>query len=149
LFSTSGLSVSLPALVGDSIIISTTTAYQNFWNRQRIRTVAILQETGSHALIQSELSSVNKTGDVTGLDPWEENTEKLKVFPNPVDHTLFIENPINNKPLHIYLLNTLGEKLLETTGYVIQWDLSQLPSGVYYVVNSETNFAEKIVIQHP
>jgi hypothetical protein len=149
LFSTSGLSVTLPVLVGDSLVITQTTAYQNFWNSQRIRTVCILQETINHSLIQSELSSVAKTGDLTGIHSLEHPTEKWKAFPNPADQILYVENTTNSQVGSFYLVNSLGQKLIQATGQNAQLNVSELPAGLYFLVDHDSNQIGKIIVQHP
>lgn len=149
LFSPSGLSISLPAMVGDSVVISKTVAYENFWNSQRMRTVAILQDSSSHALIQSELSTVYTMGAVTGIDTWVETSVNFAVFPNPVNHTLFIENLTNDNPTSFYLINSLGKKVLQPIiGKNVQLDVSQFANGIYFLINIHSNFVRKIIIQH-
>lgn len=63
----------------------------------------------------------------------------LSVYPNPAQSEITIESPIN-QPIHIEILSTLGQKILQKT--IVgreKIDISHLPSGVYWIKDAKGN----------
>ena len=75
--------------------------------------------------------------------------EGFFIFPNPVNTLLFIENKIE-KTEEIKIFNSFG-KLIITTKVPFgktEINISNCPSGVYFLQNQRRSFLEKIIIQH-
>ncbi|MCE3258586.1 MAG: Secretion system C-terminal sorting domain, partial [Bacteroidetes bacterium] len=77
-----GMSVTLPSVIGDSIVVSMSSTVHATWNFSRIFTMAILQEEGNKAMVQAEALYANGNPILTGVK--EMNSEgQLIVYPNP------------------------------------------------------------------
>ena len=69
----------------------------------------------------------------------------VKVSPNPVERLLYILSPYSTRISSVLILNTLGQIILTSTNINAQEpiDVSQLPSGIYYVQTiSEGNLCQ-------
>lgn len=67
--------------------------------------------------------------------------ESIKVYPNPANSSLFIENKNQNKLNEISIFNAFGElvfqqKLTHSQRF-IQMDISEIPSGIYFIKLSD------------
>lgn len=62
-----GISLNLPATIGDSLVYSFSSNNQPAWNFNRIFTLAILQEESSKDVVQSEAAPANQSGMATTL----------------------------------------------------------------------------------
>jgi hypothetical protein len=61
--------------------------------------------------------------------------EELKLFPNPVENFLFIENLIS--PIGIEIFNVQGDLALKATTYPGKAiDVSSLSTGLHYLVSN-------------
>ncbi len=73
----------------------------------------------------------------TGINDMEAAGNALKLYPNPANHTVTLQNESGYKMKHITITNVLGQQLLTIPGenndrQVIS--LSGLPSGMYQVI---------------
>ena len=124
MFPVEGISVNLASAVGDSIILSTSAALDIDWNSDRIYTIAILQESSSKAVVQSESSDVFKNSlvETTSIATLNEPFS-MNIFPNPVLNDLvFIETSENFE--NTLLLFDLNGKLFYSTTFKNQHTLS-------------------------
>lgn len=62
-------------------------------------------------------------------------SNNVKVSPNPVEHLLYFEVPNSNHMVNVLILNALGQTILTSSNIMAQEpiDVSQLPSGIYYL----------------
>ncbi len=133
LFTSVGTAVNLPGTVGDSLVMTKTEAYGGAWDPNRMATVAILQESGTKALIQSELSSTDKSGVITGIDLAATDACKFAIFPNPATAFITVSGPVDPS-LRYQLLNGLGAVVGQGTMTSKTIDVARLPAGIYFVV---------------
>ncbi len=147
LSSTTGSSVTLPASVGDSIMLTFSSPSDSIWNFSRIYTLAILQETSSKNLVQAE--AVSPSGDVaaTGIN---ENIKQItaSIFPNPVDNLFTIQLGESSDAI-ITLTDIDGKLIMQQAGSQsqFQFDISSLPKATY-LLNIKTEkgeFSQKII----
>ena len=73
----------------------------------------------------------------------------IEVFPNPADHTLFLNNPVANQVTEVLLINSLGA-IAGQYENISQIDVSDFPAGLYYLIGStvKQKFTHKIIIAH-
>jgi len=64
----------------------------------------------------------------------------IQSFPNPVQDDLFIKNN-NDKTLSVSLVDILGKKWMEgeLTNSTTHWNVSELPSGIYFLTKETAN----------
>ncbi|MEI6310730.1 MAG: T9SS type A sorting domain-containing protein [Bacteroidota bacterium] len=74
--------------------------------------------------------------------------EEIKIFPNPVNDFITIQNTNQQVQSTIRLQNTYGQTVLQTTASNI--DVHQLASGMYYLIVETINsrIVKKIVVNH-
>lgn len=149
LFSTAGQTISLPANVGDSLILSKTEKFNPIWNTSRMRTVAILQEEVNKQVIQSELSTTAQIVTSTALVD-EMNRSSFSIFPNPANSYITLNLPTDQR-FQMVMYNQLGAIVKQLPVVINQSriDVSDLKNGVYllYVFNSCNNFHEKLLVR--
>ncbi len=140
-----GLTVNIPAQINDSIVIQTATTINIAWNKDRIYTLAFLQNTDK-TILNVAKSTGNKTSN-TGIKSIHDLG--IKVYPIPVNNYLTIEQSSNVNTL-ISLINILGEVVLnKQINYSENIDLSGLSKGIYFLSleNSNGKAIQKIIIQ--
>ncbi len=80
---------------------------------------------------------------------------KFNIYPNPTNGSLFLSvNSSENVNLQVEIINQIGMKVLSEKVYVKQnskseFDLSNLSSGIYFIVikNDKINITKKIIVQ--
>ena len=86
---------------------------------------------------------------LVSLDETKDEISDFSFFPNPVNTLLFIENK-NAKTEEIKIFNALGS-VISTTKIPFgktEINISNWPSGVYFLQSQRTSFLKKIIIQH-
>lgn len=76
-------------------------------------------------------------------------TALLKVFPNPIQDYLYVENP-NNKAIIITIFDMTGKQLyqFDNKGKLKRIDFTRNPKGLYFMtINTEKQTISKIVIK--
>ncbi len=134
-----GMSLTLPPVVGDSVVVVSSSTVHAGWNFSRIFTTVILQDAVTREVVQSEASSSVSTFIIpAGITQHHSNLD-AKVYPNPVSENLWIK-------LNSYLISSA--KLYDLDGkevYKAVFEnnvniaLSTLTKGHYLLVieNSE------------
>ena len=141
-----GEELTLPAMVGDSVVYSYLTTPDSDWNLDRIFTITILQDEATKAVVQaaavdaseqwtapmdSTTTPPDTTGNPsTGLISLAQSGVSL--IPNPVSDQLRIQ--ADEALEGVYSLYTIsGQKLLDGTlsNAVTSLDLSALEAGTY------------------
>jgi hypothetical protein len=93
---TSGINITLPANVGDSVVFSNSSNVNPSWNFSHIKTIAILQETLNKNVVQAESSEANSNNNLTGLNSFTSLNQNVQVFNSKngviIKQEIFIEN---------------------------------------------------------
>jgi hypothetical protein len=126
-----GANVTLPATVGDSIILNYTSLSNGLWDFSRIYTIAILQQTVSKNLVQAEAAGVSDGLVSTGINQIAFNKE-IFAFPNPTNGSITLKMS-NNYSLVVSVYDLQGKFIFEKSisKNESQVDLSSLPPATY------------------
>ncbi|MFY7734492.1 MAG: T9SS type A sorting domain-containing protein [Bacteroidia bacterium] len=141
-----GLTVNIPAQINDSVVVQTTTPINTAWNKDRIYTLAFLQNAADKTILNVAKSTNNKTSNI-GIKSIHDLG--IKVYPIPANNYLTIEQS-SNVNTQISLINILGEVVLnKQIHYSENIDLSGLSKGIYFLSleNSNGKAIQKIIIQ--
>ena len=142
-----GMSVTIPSTVGDSVVIIRTTAAHADWDFSRIYALAILQDPTSKEVTQSESLSPNVNNVVTvGIRNIAPRIS-YNVYPNPATNTVSISSVISGESSY-RLLSITGEQVL--TGSFTsntKLNISNVTEGVYFLIieNELGVFTQKMV----
>jgi hypothetical protein len=149
LFTPQGQVVNLPINLGDSIIFNKTENFNQIWNTNRMRTVAILQEEISKLVIQSGLSSTLQIGAAT-LIKSNNSLNSISVYPNPASQYITVIG--NEQQVFNYeLSNQFGQVILNgKISNQQRINVSFLADGIYNVkfFNACEVSTCKIVVKH-
>lgn len=128
LFGNAGIPITIPTVVGDSVMLRKAIAKNSNWNFSRLKSIIIIQESSSKMVVQAAESITNSeipTGQMNIMPT------KMIVYPNPVESLLSIRgNGINME--NYCLINSTG--IVQKKGVFNQdllLDFSDLPSGIY------------------
>jgi hypothetical protein len=131
--STSGMSINLPANVGDSAVYTFTSLANSAWVFSRIYTMAILQDSSSKTVVQAEAVLANSNTLTTGIDNSNFSDMASTVFyaANAKALTILQTNSTSSTNLVIY--DNFGrivanEAILSDRAVI---DVSNLPAAVY------------------
>lgn len=86
----------------------------------------------------------------TEIEDIETEPSLIKVYPNPVKNTLFIESAINYRNSPFTISNHLGQQILsgQLTNEVHSISTSEIPTGLYYIqIGKEKRQAIMIIKQ--
>lgn len=143
--SVNGLTLNIPAVAGDSLVLSYTLAADEDWVFEQIYAIAILNATTDKSVIQAAASSPEDNNPLVSTR--EVNTIAAQIFPNPVADDLSIRIP-STAPATARIFNAQGQ-LLQQQSFVQQTalDLRTLPQGIYWleVRTSAGKAIEKII----
>jgi hypothetical protein len=147
LFGNSGMSVTVPTTIGDSLVYTTTVAAHADWDFARIYALAILQNESDKSVTQSEALAPSVNGNVIlGLSNIAQSNS-YNVYPNPVINQLKItSNTIGESTYK--LISISGSEML-TGNFNTQTTVSTtaIPKGIYFLVIDSTDgiFTQKII----
>ncbi len=138
---TSGISIILPSVIGDSVFYSMSSPANVAWNFSKIFTLAILQDATTKAVVQSESITAATNNLTTGIESEPANDANVNVY--------FAENAINIS--HNSKLENLKFTLHDVSGRIlinkiIESDSEKLNAlnfsrGIYfYRINSTNGF---------
>jgi hypothetical protein len=87
-----------------------------------------------------------RAADVTGVG--DNNVTKLKIYPNPVNDKLIIENGVNTKNAKAVISNVSGQVLstILLNAGLTEIDMTSYAAGVYFVKYSDSNGSEVIKV---
>jgi hypothetical protein len=127
----SGVSLNLPANVGDSLVFSFSSNSNSSWNFARIFTIAILQEETSKMVVQTEAAPANQNNLTTALAASfsMENSINVNTFENGILVTQKEFMDFRN----IRLFDLSGKEIMNRrlSSPIEKIGLSQLPRGIY------------------
>ncbi len=141
-----GTDIVLPTNLGDSNIIFTETAINTAWNKNRIYTLAFVQNTSDKNILNVAKSNTNKTSS-TGFKTLEELG--IKVYPNPANDYVNIDL-LNNEKTKVTIINTLGGVVFNKEIVASEKiDLTIYNKGIYFLnlENSNGKIVKKIIIK--
>ncbi len=93
-------------------------------------------ETGNEVVVENVYTSTYNTN--LGISTF--SNSNIKIYPNPVNDLLNIENRSNEVLEKIIITDCLGKKVIELTQNLEQLNVSMLPSGLYFIqCFSQTN----------
>jgi len=138
---TSGVSVTLPAIVGDSVVYIKSSPANVAWSFSRISTLAILQDAATKAVVQSENSLAKTNNLTTGIKNEFVNNTNASVYFS--ENNIKITQNKNVESLNFMLYNISGtiliNKFVETQSENV--NVSNLSPGVYlYRIKSINGF---------
>jgi Secretion system C-terminal sorting domain len=151
LTSTSGLSLTLPSSIGDSLIYSFTSLPNAVWNFSRIYTVAILQQTTNKSLVQAEAAPASSTV-VSGISNVPAFS-KISVFPNPFSSEMSIDFGRKQSNTSIKITDIVGKTVLSLQNISeskVQIEKGDMKSGIYFLTikdENNTQYNQTIVIE--
>jgi hypothetical protein len=128
LYGDSGIPISIPSTIGDSVTLRKAIVKNSNWNSTRLKTVIIVQESTTKTVVQAAESETNNeipTGQLNLA------TTKIVVYPNPVESLLTICG-IETNMQNYYLINSTG--IIQKQGIMNQetkLDFTDLPHGIY------------------
>jgi hypothetical protein len=139
MYATSGLSVSIPANAGDSLVFISKVKKEAIWGGADLFALAILNETTGRALIQAERSA--NIPLASGLEIV--NGSSYKVYPNPVRNDLsFSADTYQWQKVNIYSLQ--GSLVFTSNiGQENSIDLSGLNQGIYVLELSNNQYLHR------
>ncbi|MBJ7429666.1 MAG: T9SS type A sorting domain-containing protein, partial [Bacteroidia bacterium] len=116
------------------------------WNKNRIYTLAFIQNTADKDILNAAKSTINKTG-TTGIKTLIDLG--ISIYPNPVSDFINIDLT-NNQPTKVSLVNILGTQIIHksmTTSEKL--DVSNFGKGIYFLLieNSTGKATQKIIIK--
>lgn len=134
-----GVSITLPATVGDSVVYIKSSAASTAWNFPRIYSLAILQDGTSKAIIQCESVPAKKNDIATEIEKESMDNANVDVFAVNQMITIKQKTAIENSNFSLYDIS--GRMLLEKDLGADQEtiNVSTLSPGIYlYAVKSKS-----------
>ena len=134
---TSGVSITLPSNVGDSVVYTMSSTVNGAWNFSRIFTLAILQETTSKAVVQSESVPASLNNLSVGIHNNKAINNGIKVYATDNNIIVTQNNFKENNTLTLY--DIAGKILLvqQLTKSYESINIPNLSAGLYlYSVKS-------------
>ncbi len=151
LTSTSGLSLTLPSTIGDSLVYSFVSLPNAVWNFSRIYTIAILQQSANKSLVQAELAPVSNNS-ISGLNNVSAFS-KINVSPNPFSSEMTIDFGRKQINTSIKITDMLGKTILSVQNISeskLRIQKGEMKSGIYFLTISDENnkqYNKRIVVQ--
>lgn len=136
----SGVSLSLPANVGDSVVFTFSSPNNPAWNFMRINTFAILQEAGNKAVVQAEYYPSQNTSP-NAVE--EAHAPAFSVFSTGL--LLVVRDELFTLPRTLTLFDASGRIVLQQllVQSYSETDLSALAEGIYYYsISSQTQILQ-------
>jgi hypothetical protein len=143
---TPGIDIVLPTNLTDSIIILTATKLNTVWNKNRIYTLAFIQNTLDKDILNAAKSTTNKS-QTTSVK--ELSDLGVNVYPNPVSDFVTIEIK-NNQPTKVSLINILGAEMMNKSITASErFDVLNYSKGIYFlsIENSTGKAVQKLIIK--
>lgn len=143
LFGSAGMSISVPANVGDSVTYSASVSVSDDWNLDEVYALAVLQDETSNEVLQAESAEDEPLNVIAGLSSTK--TEVVTVFPNPFKDELVMTGLAGSELVEIYDL--LGQPVFsgQISGRLL--DLSHLQNGAYIlrIKNGDREQTQRII----
>lgn len=138
---TSGITVNLPANVGDSIVYTMSSPSNSAWMFSHIYTMAILQDSANKSVVQAEAVPASSNTMLTGINSAIPNDPAIRVFYSSLNGQNLIVQQEENTSSKELLLYAISGKLILTvniTSNQQQVNLGTLSEGIYvYALKSK------------
>jgi len=147
LTNTTGDAVTLPATVGDSVVFAFSSLANPIWNFSRIYTLAILQETTSKNLVQTEAVPASAGVATTGISSSPLEWAGVRIFPNPADKFITIQL-VESESATVSLITLEGKLVMQKalTQLENRIDISAFPKATYILsVNTDKGEYSQII----
>lgn len=143
-------SINIPMTIGDSLVYSYTAFANVNWDFDRIFAFAMLQNTGTKSVIQSEATNPSTNNLITNIQSIVEGAlDEVKLYPNPTRDALNVEVE-SDLETNIALYSLVG-KLVTEQNFQKRTSLSlkHLPAGVYMArfYNKKGIVVKKVVLE--
>jgi hypothetical protein len=141
-----GVDLTIPTTINDSVITLTQTNTNSAWNKNRIYTLAFVQNTTDKSILNVAKSTASKVSN-TSLKTL--NDLGINVYPNPANDYLTIELS-KYENTNITLLNILGDVVLnKQIKNSEKLELSNLSKGIYFlsIENLTGKATQKLIIK--
>ncbi|PBQ30570.1 hypothetical protein CNR22_01880 [Sphingobacteriaceae bacterium] len=145
-----GLNISLPASVGDSVVYSMSSTVNAAWNFSRIFTLAILQETATKAVVQAQSISAGTNNTTTGISNLYLSNTTIKAYVTDAGILVKQDKILENGSMTLYDITgrVLLSKVLDSNSEIIP--LPEISAGIYlYALKSGNSIVKtgKLIIQ--
>lgn len=140
--------IQLPSSIGDSVYFDYSTDLISEWSRDRMFTLAVLQEEGSKNVVQADQAPSDPTNNPVGIA--SNSIKGFELFPNPAKDFIIIHS---SSPIEeIRLMNVLGEVVQSAAvdkDFEFNLRLENLESGVYFlqVLGTNSSQIKRIIIR--
>lgn len=142
-----GTEVTVPSSAGQSLVYTVSAPGKSIWNMSRIFTIAVLQNSGSKAIIQAQASlpaddKTTSTNSVAGISD-------VQIYPNPADRNFTIRcESCERAEMSLY---SPDGKIISTNTFnrQLEVDVNGLTPGVYLVKlkNAASTVVKKLVVE--
>ena len=144
-----GINITLPATVGDSVVYTKSSPSNVAWNFSRIQTIAILQEATSKAVVQSESVLASSNNVTTGIFSANAFNQNITAF--VTDNAIVIKQAVYSENTSITVYDLTGKiiltKVLTTTNETLSFP--SVSAGFYvYAIKSKDSIVKtgKVII---
>lgn len=125
-----GVSITLPSNVGDSVVYSKSSSTNTAWNFSRIFTIAILQQTSNKEVIQSNWAKGAGT-QITSLNEVTNLNENISIYSFNKTITLRQNKLIENMVFELYDLSGRKVGTNPIQQQTTQLNFNHMESGIY------------------
>jgi hypothetical protein len=147
LFGTTGMQVSVPTTVGDSMVYVKTVTAHSDWDFSRIFALAILQNENDKVITQSAALSPSSNTNVTvGIKKVQKSTV-YKVFPTPALNSLRIQSITSGLTQYNVVSISGSQVMTGSFSNETVLDISTIPNGVYFITleSEEETYTQKVI----
>ncbi|MDX2172007.1 MAG: T9SS type A sorting domain-containing protein [Bacteroidota bacterium] len=139
---TSGISITLPSVIGDSVVYTQSSPANVAWNFARMQTIAILQDGTSKAVVQSEAVDANSNFAIpTSINTNNIANSTISVF-FASEKNITVKQDKTTDNLDFVLYDISGRKLITKTIELPTEtiDASSVSQGIYlYTIKSKNS----------
>jgi hypothetical protein len=143
------LPISIPSVLGDSLVYNYTAFANINWDFNRIFAFAMVQNTSNKSVTQSESTSPSTNNLTTGIFTIKNQLEGIALYPNPTKNHLNIvlENDLETR---VVLYSAIGQVVKEEKFKgATELFLGKLSKGIYviHISNKEGMASQKVILE--
>jgi hypothetical protein len=128
-----GVAITLPAAVGDSVVYTLSSSVNVAWNFSKIFTLAIVQEAASKAVVQAQSisASSNTNGTITGISHLQWFIANIAAFVSDNNIVVKQDEFLENSSITLFDITgrVLVNKVLASKFETIP--IPEIPTGIY------------------